>query len=80
MRRRKPEDDVAERVTAELHAQGLSLAIQDQDAIRQVVALLGDEDARRREQRLAEIQRELAGMELRVQLDEELSDTTEDAP
>src|SRR6266511_2838269 len=52
------------RVEAELHEQGLSIAI-DPTSIRRIAALVGAEDGRKRERRLAVIRRQLAEMEVR---------------
>jgi hypothetical protein len=52
------------RVEAELREQGLSVAI-DPTSINRIAALLGAEDGRKREKRLAAIQQQLAEMEVR---------------
>ncbi len=52
------------RVEAELHDQGLSVAIDPTDIAR-IAALLGAEDGRKREKRLAAIQQQLAELEVR---------------
>jgi len=52
------------RVEAELREQGLSVAI-DATSISRIAALLGAEDGRKREKRLAAIQQQLAEMEVR---------------
>jgi hypothetical protein len=52
------------RVEAELGEQGLPLAI-DPTSIGRIAALLGAEDGRKRERRLAVIRRQLADMEIR---------------
>jgi hypothetical protein len=52
------------RVEAELREQGLSVAI-DPTSIGRIAALLGAEDGRKRERRLAVIRRQLADMEIR---------------
>jgi hypothetical protein len=52
------------RAEAELREQGLSVAI-DPPSIRRIAALLGTEDERKRERRLAVIRRQLAEMEVR---------------
>ncbi len=52
------------RVEAELREQGLSVAI-DPTSISRIAALLGAEDGRKREKRLAAIQQQLAEMEVR---------------
>jgi len=62
----------AARVEAELHEQGLIRTVTDLAVLRQVAGLLGAEDAGARERRLAKVQRELAEVELRFRLDEEL--------
>ena len=51
------------RVEAELREQGLSVAI-DSTSIGRIAALLGAEDGRKRERRLATIQQQLAEMEV----------------
>jgi hypothetical protein len=63
--------DLANRVTEELRAQGLPLTVRDPEVLRHVAALLGGEDAKARERRLAEVERELAGMEVRIRLDDQ---------
>jgi len=66
--------ELARRVEAELHAQGLRRAVMDPKALRQIARLLGAEDPRARERRLADLQRELAGIEVRFRLlDEDVS-------
>jgi hypothetical protein len=60
--------ELAGRVEAELHAQGLTRAVSDPNALRQIARLLGAEDPRARERRLADLQRELADVELRFRL------------
>jgi hypothetical protein len=52
------------RVEAELRDQGLPIPI-DPEAVDRIAALLGAEDERRRERRLAAIQQQLAELELR---------------
>jgi hypothetical protein len=52
------------RVEAELREQGLSVAI-DPTSIGRIAALLGAEDGRKRERRLAVIQQQLVKMEVR---------------
>lgn len=52
------------RVEAELREQGLSVAI-DPTSVGRIAALLGAEDGRKRERRLAVIQQQLAEMEVR---------------
>jgi hypothetical protein len=52
------------RVEAELREQGLQVAI-DPTSIGRIAALLGAEDGRKREKRLAAIQQQLAEMEVR---------------
>ena len=52
------------RVEAELREQGLSVAIHS-PSISRIAALLGAEDERRRERRLAVIRQQLADMEVR---------------
>ena len=52
------------RVEAGLREQGLSVAI-DPTSIGRIAALLGAEDGRKRERRLAVIRRQLADMEIR---------------
>ena len=58
------EDRLRARVEAELRDQGLSVAV-DSAGIGRIAALLGVEDERRREKRLAAIQRQLAKLEVR---------------
>lgn len=58
------DDCLRTRVEAELREQGLPVAI-DPDGIGRIVALLGSEDDRKRERRLATIQRQLASLEVR---------------
>jgi hypothetical protein len=62
----------AARAEAELHEQGLTRTVGDLAVLRQVAGLLGADDAGARERRLAKVQRELAEVELRFRLDEEL--------
>jgi hypothetical protein len=52
------------RVEAELREQGLSVAL-DPTSIGRIAALLGAEDGRKRERRLAVIRQQLAEMEVR---------------
>jgi hypothetical protein len=52
------------RVEAELHEQGLSVAI-DPTSIGRIAALLGAQDERKREKRLAVIRQQLVEMEVR---------------
>jgi hypothetical protein len=52
------------RVEAELRDQGLSVAI-DHASIARIAALLGAEDGRKRERRLAAVQEQLAELEVR---------------
>jgi hypothetical protein len=66
------DSDLTDRVEAELHAQGLTRSVRDHGVLRQVAGLLGAEDGRARQRRLAEARRELADAEVRVRLDEEL--------
>jgi hypothetical protein len=63
--------DLADRVEVELHEQGLTRTVRDLGVLRQVAGLLGAEDARARQRRLAEARRELADAEVRFRLDEE---------
>lgn len=65
--------DLARRVEAELRQQGLTRTVRDLEVLRQVAGLLGAEDAGARERRLAELQRELASLEVSFRLDEELN-------
>jgi len=59
------EDDfLRARVEAELRDQGLPVA-SDPTAVGRIAALLGAEDGRKRERRLAAIQRQLAKLEVR---------------
>lgn len=64
--------ELARRVDAELRDQGLTPTVRDLVVLRQVAGLLGGEDAGARERRLAELQRELANLEVSFRLDEEL--------
>lgn len=57
-------DRLRSRVEAELRDQGLPIPI-DTGAMDRIAALLGAEDERRRERRLAAIQQQLAELELR---------------
>jgi hypothetical protein len=57
-------DRLRARVEAELCDQGLPIPV-DPEAMNRIAALLGAEDERRRERRLAAIQRQLAELELR---------------
>jgi hypothetical protein len=57
-------DRLRARVEAELRDQGLPIPV-DPEAMNRIAALLGAEDERRRERRLAAIQRQLAELELR---------------
>jgi hypothetical protein len=66
------DSDPAARVEAELREQGLTRTVTDPGVLRKVAGLLGAEDARARQRRLARMQRELADVELRFRLDEEL--------
>lgn len=52
------------RVEAELREQGLSVAI-DPTSIGRIAALLGAEDGRKRERRLAAIRQQIAELEVR---------------
>jgi hypothetical protein len=61
------DDQAAARVAALLRAQGLTAAIDD-DITRQVADLLGAGDEHQRARRLAEVRRELAGIEVRWKL------------
>jgi hypothetical protein len=65
--------DLARRVEAELRQQGLTRTVRDLGVLRQVAGLLGAEDAGARARRLAELQRELANLEVSFRLDEELN-------
>ena len=58
------EDRLRARVEAELRNQGLPVPI-DPEAIDRIAALLGGEDGRKRERRLAAIQQQLAELEFR---------------
>ena len=75
---RTGDSDLAARVEAELREQGLTRTVTDPAVLRQVAGLLGAEDAGARERRLAQVQRELADIELRFRLDEGLPEV--DAP
>jgi adenylylsulfate kinase-like enzyme len=68
------DSDLAARVEEELREQGLTRTVTDPGVLRQVAGLLGAEDAGARERRLAQVQRELADVELRFRLDEGLPD------
>jgi hypothetical protein len=57
-------DRLRARVEAELRDQGLPIPV-DPEAMNRIAALLGAEDERRRERRLAAIQQQLAELELR---------------
>jgi hypothetical protein len=61
------DDQVAARVEAELRAQGLTDAFDDQ-TIRQVVELLGAGNDQLRARRRARVREELAGMEVHWKL------------
>ncbi len=61
--------ELARRVEAELRAQGLTRPVKDPDALRQIARLLGAGDAGVRERRLAEAERELSNLDLRLRLD-----------
>ena len=61
------DDQVAARVEAELRAQGLTAAI-DGDVTREVAAILGAGDERKRARRLDQVRRELARMVVRLKL------------
>jgi hypothetical protein len=67
---------LADRVEAELRAQGLHRSIEDPIIVRRIVSLLGVDDANAREKRLAEVRRELARIEVRIRLGEESYDTS----
>jgi hypothetical protein len=56
------------RVDTELGDQGFSVAITDTAVIGRITALLGAEDVRKRERRLAAIKRGLAEIEVRWKL------------
>jgi hypothetical protein len=74
------EPELAARVEAELLAQGLYRAVGDPTVIRRITALLGAEDPRAREKRLAAIRAELAGTELRLRLDDPAGPQSEARP
>lgn len=63
---------LADRAEVELHQQGLTPTVRDAGVLRQVAALLGAQDDRARQRRLADARRELADAEVRFRLDEEL--------
>ena len=63
---------LAARAETELRAQGLARAICDPDMLRQLAGLLGVEDARAGERRLAQARQELAQLEVRIRLDQDL--------
>jgi hypothetical protein len=58
------DDPLRARVEAELRDQGLPVVI-DSTGIDRIAALLGVEDGRKREKRLATIQQQLAKLEIR---------------
>jgi len=60
----KDDDLLRARVEAELRDQGLS-PVMDPTSIRRIAALLGAEDGRKRERRLAAIQQQLTELEVR---------------
>ena len=64
------EDSLAARAETELRAQGLQRMIQDPSVVRLIASLLGVADTTARERRLAEVRRELAQMDVRIQLGE----------
>jgi hypothetical protein len=65
------EDSLAARAETELRAQGLQRVIQDPSVVRLIASLLGVADTSAREKRLAEVRRELAQMNVRIQLGED---------
>jgi hypothetical protein len=65
------EDSLAARAETELRAQGLQRVIQDPSVVRLIASLLGVTDTSAREKRLAEVRRELAQMDVRIQLGED---------
>jgi hypothetical protein len=70
------QDSLAARVGAELHTQGLQRTIQDPSVVRRIASLLGVDDVNAREKRLAQVRRELARIEVRIRLDEDVEDTS----
>jgi hypothetical protein len=58
------EDRLRDRVEAELRNQGLPVHI-DMEAVGRIAALLGGEDGRKRERRVAAIRQQLAALEFR---------------
>jgi hypothetical protein len=58
------EDRLRTRAEAELRDQGLPVRI-DPEAVARITALLGGEDGRKRERRLAAIQQQLAELQFR---------------
>ena len=58
------DDCLRARVEAELHDQGLPVAL-DLTSLSRIAALLGAEDERKRERRLEVIQQQLAELEIR---------------
>ena len=64
------EDSLAARAETELRAQGLQRMVQDPSVVRLIASLLGVADTTARERRLAEVRRELAQMDVRIQLGE----------
>ena len=70
------QDSLAARIGAELRAQGLQRTIQDPSVVRRIASLLGVDDVNAREKRLAQVRRELARIEVRIRLDEDVEDTS----
>lgn len=60
----REDEPLRTRVEAELREQGLSVAI-DPTGIGRIAALLGAEDGRKRERRLAAIRQQVAELEVR---------------
>jgi hypothetical protein len=63
---------LAARAEMELYAQGLTRAISDPDLLRQIAGLFGATDARARERQLAHARRELAQLDVRIRLDQDI--------
>jgi hypothetical protein len=78
VKRRDPStrNSLADRVEAELRAQGLHRSVEDPGIVRRIASLLGVDDGNAREKRLAEVRRELARIEVRIRLGEEAHDTS----
>jgi hypothetical protein len=66
------QDSLDARIEAELRAQGLQRTIQDPSVVRRIASLLGVDDVNAREKRLAQVRRELALIEVRIRLGEDV--------